>query len=79
MEEERYDLGTGLTVITIVMDETQIAPRIDLDNCPPHIAMVIFAKAIEALEERVPYPTITYQGRTVVSDFYVNDDEETGD
>ena len=77
--EEEYDLGTGLSVITIVMDNTQIAPRIDLDNCPPHIAIAVFAKAIEALEELIPYPTITYQGRTVVSDAYVTDDEELDD
>jgi hypothetical protein len=79
MEEEEYNLGTGLSIITIVMDETKIAPKIDLDNCPPHIAIVIFAKAIEALEELVPFPTVVYQGKTVVSDIYVNDDEETSD
>lgn len=77
--EEEYDLGTGLTIITVVMDNTQIAPRIDLDNCPPHIAIAVFAKAIEALEELIPYPTITYQGRTVVSDMYLSGDEEFGD
>ena len=79
MAQEEHDLGTGITVITIVMDETEIAPRIDLDNCPPHIAIVIFAKAIEALEEVIPFPTIKYQGKTVVSDLYINEDEDFSD
>jgi hypothetical protein len=79
MEDEEYDLGTGLSIITIVMDESKPSPEIDLDNCPPHIAIIVFAKAIEALEETIPYPTIKYQGRTILSEMYLADDEETGD
>lgn len=76
MEEE---LDLGITVITIVIDETEVAPKIDLGNCPPHVAIAVFAKAIEALEELIPFPTVTFQGRTVISDIYVNEDEDFSD
>lgn len=75
--EEELDLDLGITVITIVIDDTKVAPLIDLDNCPPHVAIAVFSKAIEALEELLPYPTVTYQGKTVISDIYVTDEEET--
>ena len=73
MEEEEYDFGTGLTVITIVIDNTEDAPRIDLDDCPPHIAAAIFEKAAIALKAVIPYPTITFMGEMLVSDIMLDD------
>ena len=82
MEEEDFcpdDFGTGISVITIVMDDTEMAPRIDLGECPPHVAIVIFSKAIDALEQVIPFPTIEFKGKTIISEMYVSDDEDFND
>ena len=78
--EELKDLGTGMTVISIVIDKAKDAPEIDLGDCPPVLAISIFQQAIEALEQIMPIPTITYNGSVIASEItYVmleDDDDE---
>lgn len=75
--EELKDLGTGLTVISIVIDRAKEAPEIDLGDCPPVLAVSIFQQAIEALQAGMPIPTITYNGYVVASEVsYMLDDDE---
>lgn len=71
MEE---DFGFGIEVITIILDPTEMAPRIDLGKIPPHIALAIFNKAAEALEASLPYPTIKYDDVIIATDMYSGED-----
>lgn len=71
MEE---DFDTGIEVITIILDPTEMAPRIDLGRIPPHIAIAIFNKAAEALEASLPCPTITYDNMIIATDLYSGED-----
>lgn len=68
MDDE--DFGFGIEVITIILDPTEMAPRIDLGRVPPHIALAIFSKAAEALEASLPYPTIRYDDIIIATDMY---------
>ena len=68
------DFDTGIEVITIILDPTEMAPRIDLGRIPPHIAIAIFNKAAEALEASLPYPTITYDNMIIATDLYSGED-----
>jgi hypothetical protein len=78
--EKLKDLGTGLTIITIVIDEAKEAPEIDLSDCPPVVAINIFQQAIEALQSRMPIPTIKYNGYVVASEVtYGWDDDDEDD
>ena len=74
--EDQFDLGTGLTVITIVLDEAENAPRIDLGDCPPHIAIQIFEDTAELLRSMMPTPTVTYMGNIIAQPFYIDIDED---
>lgn len=69
-------LDTGISVITIVLDDAKIMPEVHLDQCPPELAVVIFSKAIEALKEVMPRPTVSYNGNIIYSDFYLLEDED---
>lgn len=76
---ELRDLGTGLTIITIVIDQAKEVPEIDLDDCPPILAVSIFQQAIEALQANMPIPTIKYKGYVVASEVSYLYDEEDDD
>lgn len=76
MDEERFDLGTGLTIVTITFDDNSEVPRIDLGDCAPHIAVQIFENAAEILRSMMPLPTITYMGQTIASEFSYDFDED---
>ena len=65
---EEYDM----VVITITYDGG--TPEVDLDNCPPQLAMTIFAQAIEMINSALPLPTITYRGVTISEDFTGEDE-----
>jgi hypothetical protein len=77
--EEDYDLGTGMTIISIVMDETG-PPRIELDGCHPVIAANIFRQAAELLEDIMVKPTILNGDEIVTADetffMFMDDDDE---
>lgn len=68
------DFDTGIEAITIILDPLDDAPRIDLGRVPPHIALVIFLKAAEALEGAMPYPTISYDNVIISTDMYTGED-----
>lgn len=65
-----------ISVITVVFDSDVDAPKIDLGTVPPQIAVVVFSKAIEALEALIPGPTIVYDDEVVYSEFILPDDED---
>lgn len=77
--EEDYDLGTGLTVITIVIDEMNV-PQIELDGCHPIIAANLFRQAAELLEELIVKPTILNGDEIITADetffMFMDDDDE---
>lgn len=78
MDEEAFDLGTGLTIVTITFDDDSDAPRIDLGDCAPHIAIQIFDSAAEMLRSMIALPTITYMGQTIASEYSyeIEDDDD---
>lgn len=65
-----YDLGTGMKVITLILDDSKDVPEIHLDNVPPHLALVLFEQAAEALRAYMPYPKITFEGDTIVENIF---------
>ena len=65
-----------ISIITVVFDGEDQAPRVDLGMVPPQIAIVAFSKAIEALEVLVPSPTIVYDDEVIYSEFILPDDED---
>lgn len=79
-DELGFDLGTGLTVIYIVLEDDQ-PPQIDLDGCHPLVAANIFRNAAEMIEEMMTRPTITTLGYVVASDeaVYMEMDSEGGE
>lgn len=74
--DDLHDLGTGLTIITITCDNAKKAPIVDLDDCPPIIAIGILQKAIEALEYTIPTPTIIYQGEKIAESVFLEEEDE---
>ena len=80
MEDEiGYDLGTGMTVITIIFEQ-DCAPRIELAGCNPLVAAGVFRLAAETLEGLVIAPTILNYGDILASEesfiFELDEDDE---
>lgn len=67
MEETEYDLGTGMTIITIILEDIA-EPKIELDGCHPLVAANIFRNAAEMIEEMMQKPTITTYGQIIAAD-----------
>lgn len=76
--EDEYDLGTGITMITIILEDDQ-EPKIDLDGCHPLVAANIFRMAAEMIEDATTKPTITTLGQVIAMDeqlLYIEFDED---
>ena len=73
--EDEFDLGTGLTIINIILDDDG-PPRIDLDGCHPLVAANIFRNAAEMIEEMMMRPTISTFGHIIATDECYFIDEE---
>lgn len=75
---DEYDLGTGMTIITIILED-DVEPKIDLDGCHPLVAANIFRLAAEMLESMTIRPTISTLGQVIATDdsfiFFEDDDE----
>jgi len=65
--EDEYDLGTGMIVISIVLEPGR-PPQIELDGCNPCVALQIFKSAAELLDENILRPTIYSTGQLVAAD-----------
>ena len=75
--DETYDLGTGITIISIVLEEGE-PPKIELDGCDPDVAAAIFRRAADILNSTAIYPTITSKGEEIIADdfvIYFDDDD----
>lgn len=77
MEEDPDDLKDvpEMDIITIVLDNEARSPRIDLGNVPPHLAIIVMQKAIEALDMLLPGPTIVYDDQVVYSESFFSEDD----
>ena len=62
-----------ITIITITIDDNQVAPKIDLGGCHVARAELVFRQAIEALKILVPLPTIEDNGELLLD---VNFDDD---
>lgn len=65
-----------ISIITIVLDSDTMAPKIDLGTIPPHIAVGIFHKAIEAMDMITPGPTIIYDDEVVYAESFASDEDD---
>lgn len=76
--EEQFDLGTGLTIISIILED-DVEPKIDLDGCHPLVAANIFRNAADMLEAMPMRPTISTLGQIIACDdeiFFLDLDDE---
>ena len=73
------EMHMGIQVITIVLDENEDAPKIDLGTTSIADAISVFRAAANALEEVLPVPTITQYGDVITSDFYIFDESDDDD
>lgn len=64
---EEFNLGTGMHVITITYDDNGEYPIVDLGDCSPWMAIPMFRSITETLEMLLPAPSISYEGRLLVS------------
>jgi hypothetical protein len=80
-EEEDFDFGTGIHIITISYnDDSKILPEIDLGDCSPWVAMTLLRAAMETLDLIIPPINVTYKGdvvidNTEISDLFFEEDE----
>ena len=74
-----FDLGTGMTVITIVF-EPDCSPQIELGGVNPLVAASVFRMAADILERITVEPTILINGQVVSSEeaflIDLDDDDE---
>lgn len=72
-----FDLGTRMTVITIVFHE-ELPPQIELGGVNPLIASSIFRIAADTLEGMMIGPTILNHGQVMSSEeiYFVELDED---
>lgn len=78
--EDLYDIGTGMQVITIVLNEDE-APSVHLDSVVPAVAISLFRSIAATLEECLPVPTISFEGEVIAEEFcfhgdFDNDEED---
>ena len=69
MEEEEsiFDLGTGMTVITIIFNDDH-APKVDLGGCNPMVAAGVFRLAADQIDSIIIAPTILNNGDILCSE-----------
>lgn len=72
------NLDTGMLVITIMLNQEDQRPEIDLGGVPPAMAIVIFQQAADCLEQTIMEPKISYNG-TVIYDFCELEETEDED
>ena len=73
-DEINFNLGTGMHVITITYDDNGEYPIVDLGDCSPWMAIPLFKSISETLEMLLPAPSISYEGKTIISP--VEDEDE---
>lgn len=73
---EDFDLGTGINVITITIDNEEYAPRVDLGSVNIPTAIQVFEAVAELLKDMLPMPTVTFEGDIIAAEFVVEFDDE---
>lgn len=63
-------------IITVVYDESEKSPKVDLGDIPPSLAITIMQQTVAALFDCLREPIIEYDGRTIYSPIIFEEDDE---
>jgi hypothetical protein len=69
-------LDAHTQVITIVFDQEDAVPRVDLGDVTPHVAYAMLSSIVDALQEIMMPPKISYEGRTIFEPIFIENDDD---
>jgi hypothetical protein len=75
MENENDELESKVHIMTIVWDEDDVRPSVDLGDVPPQLAITVLQQTITALYECLVEPIIIYNNEPIYSTFFDDEDE----
>lgn len=70
------ELAQGFHAITILYNEENSFPEVDLGDVPPQVAITVMQQVINALHECLPGPVIKYNGNVVYSERFMYEDDD---
>lgn len=78
-DEVFEELTSKYHAITILYNEDETYPEVDLGDVPPQVAITVMQQAINALFEVLPGPVVKFNGNIIYRESYFDDDpEESG-
>lgn len=79
-DDEVFEELTGqFHAITILYNEDETYPEVDLGDVPPQVAITVMQQVIKALYAVLPDPVIKFNGNIIYDSNYYYDDEDDDD
>ncbi len=63
-------------IITIVYDEDEASPKVDLGDLPPQFAITVMQQTVNALFECIEEPDIYFNNEKIYGTYYIDEEED---